>query len=77
LSIPQNRKNIIVLKEGRISSYIEKVPQPNVNYIEEDMSVYSIFVDEDDAPLEHLDDYDDGMWHVHFYGACSSEVNGE
>jgi hypothetical protein len=37
LSIPQNGKNIIVLREGRISPYIESVPQPNVNYIEEDL----------------------------------------
>jgi hypothetical protein len=52
LSIPKNGNNIIVLREGRISPYIEKVPQPNVNYIEEDMGVYSIFVDEDDTFLE-------------------------
>lgn len=76
LSIPKNRKNIIILIEGRISPYIEKVPQPNVNYNEEDMDVYSIFVDEDDAPLEQQEDYDDGMWHMHFDGACSSEGNG-
>jgi hypothetical protein len=44
LSIPRNGKNIIVLREGRISPYIESVPQPNVNYIEEDLGVYSIFV---------------------------------
>jgi hypothetical protein len=37
LSIPRNGKNIIVLIEGRISPYIESVPQPNVNYIEEDL----------------------------------------
>jgi hypothetical protein len=43
LSIPWNGKNIIVLREGRISPYIESVPQPNVNYIEEDLGVYSIF----------------------------------
>jgi hypothetical protein len=75
LSIPQNGKNIIVLMEGRISPYIEKVPQPNVNFIEEDMGVYSIFADEDDAPLEQLEDYDDGMWHMHFDDASSSEGN--
>jgi hypothetical protein len=74
LSIPKNGKNIIVLREGRISPYIESVPQPNVNYIEEDMGVYSIFVDEDDMFLEPTD-YDDGMWHMHFDGACSNEGN--
>jgi hypothetical protein len=31
LSVPRNGKNIIVLREGRISPYIESVPQPNVN----------------------------------------------
>jgi hypothetical protein len=43
MSLPKNGKNIIVLQEGRISPYIERVPQPHVNYIEEDISVYSIF----------------------------------
>jgi hypothetical protein len=32
--IPRNGKNIIVLREGRISPYIERAPQPNVNYLE-------------------------------------------
>jgi hypothetical protein len=39
LSFPQNGKNIIVLREGRISPCIENVPQPNVKYIEEDLGV--------------------------------------
>jgi hypothetical protein len=51
LSVPRNSKNIIVLREGRISPYIESVPQPNVNYIEEDLGVYSIFVEEDNIPV--------------------------
>jgi hypothetical protein len=51
LSIPWNGKNIIVLREGRISPYIESVPQPNVNYIEEDLGVYSIFSEEDNISL--------------------------
>jgi hypothetical protein len=46
LSIPRNGKNIIVLREGIISPYIEDVPQPNVNYLKEDLGVYSIFDDE-------------------------------
>jgi hypothetical protein len=33
-SVPQNGKNIIVLREGIISPYIESIPQPNVNYLE-------------------------------------------
>jgi hypothetical protein len=51
LFVPQNGKNIIVLREGRISPYIESIPQPNVNYVEEDLGVYSIFVDEGDTAL--------------------------
>ena len=47
LSAPRNGKNIIVLREGRISPYIENVPQPNVNYIKEDLGVYSIFANEE------------------------------
>jgi hypothetical protein len=42
LSVPWNKKNIIFLREGRISPYIESVPQPNIKYIEEDLGVYSI-----------------------------------
>jgi len=60
LSIPQNEKNIIVLREGRISPYIESVPQPNVNYLEEDLRVYSIFAEEDNIPLEQIN-LDDGI----------------
>ena len=45
LSIPRNGKNIIVLREGIISPYIESVPESSVNYIEEDLGVYSIFVE--------------------------------
>jgi hypothetical protein len=52
LFIPHNGKNIIVLREGRISPYIESVLQPNVNYIEEDLGLYSIFAEEDNIPLE-------------------------
>jgi hypothetical protein len=48
LSVPKNGNNIIVLREGRISPYIEKVPQPNVNCIKEDMGVYTIFANEYD-----------------------------
>jgi hypothetical protein len=34
MSLPNNGKNIIVLKEGQISPYIESLPQPHVNYVE-------------------------------------------
>jgi ribonuclease HI len=74
LSVPRNSKNIIFLREGRISPYIESVPQPNVNYIEEDLGLYSIFAKEDNIPLEQID-LDDGMWHMHFEGSCSNEGN--
>jgi hypothetical protein len=71
LSLPRNGKNIIVLREGRISPYIESFPQPNVNYIEEDLGVHSIFAKQDNIPLDQID-LDDGMWHMHFDGSCSS-----
>jgi hypothetical protein len=67
-------KNIIVLREGRISPYVESVPQPNVNYIEEDLGVYSIFYDEENTTLEQID-LDDEMWNIHFDGSCSNEGN--
>jgi ribonuclease HI len=75
LSVPRNVKNIIFLREGRISPYTERIPQPNVNYVEEDLGVYSIFVGEDDTTLEK-NDLEDGMWHMHFDGSCSNEGNG-
>jgi ribonuclease HI len=72
LSVPRSGKNIIVLREGRISPYIESVPQPNVKYIKEDLGVYSIFAEEDNIPLEKID-LDDGMWHIHFDGSFSND----
>jgi ribonuclease HI len=75
LSIPRNGKNIIVLREGIISPYIESVPQYSINYIKEDLGVYSIFTEEDNIPLEKID-LDDDIWHIHFDGSCSSEGNG-
>jgi ribonuclease HI len=74
LFVPQNGKNIIVLREGRISPYIESVPQPNVNYIEEDLGVYSMFSNEDNTTLEQID-LENGMWYMHFDGSCSNEGN--
>jgi hypothetical protein len=75
LSVPWNGKNIIVLREGRILPYIDSVPQSSVNYIEEDLGLYSIFVEEDNIPLERIDLYDD-IWHMHFDVSCSNEGNG-
>jgi hypothetical protein len=75
LSVTRNGKNIIVLREGRISPYIESIPQPNLNYIEEDLGVYSIFVNEDNTTLEQIG-LEDGMWHIHFDGSCSNDWNG-
>ena len=69
LSVPWNGKNIIVPREGRISPYIESIPQPNVKYIEEDLGVYYIFADEDITTLEQIN-IEDGMWHMHFDGSC-------
>jgi ribonuclease HI len=74
LSVPQNGKNAIVLREGRISPYIESVPQSSVNYIEEYLGVYSIFAEEDNIPLEIID-LEDELWHIHFDGSHSEEGN--
>jgi ribonuclease HI len=49
--------------------------QSSVNYIEEDLGVYSIFVEEDNIPLE-ISNLDDDMCHMHFDGARSNEYNG-
>jgi hypothetical protein len=47
MSLPKISKNIIFLWEGRISPYIERVPEPHVSYIKKDISVFSIFLEED------------------------------
>jgi hypothetical protein len=75
LSVPRNGKNIVFLREGILSPYIESIPRPNVNYVEEDLGVYSIFANEDNTTLEQID-LEDGMWHIHFDGSCSNEGNG-
>ena len=74
LSVPWNGKNIIVLREGRISPYIENVPQSNINYIEEDLGVSSIFVEEDNNYLEGINP-DDELWCIHFDFSHSNEGN--
>jgi hypothetical protein len=43
LSVPQNGKKIIVLREGTISPYIEIIPQPNVKYLGGPKSVFHLF----------------------------------
>jgi ribonuclease HI len=45
-----------------------------VNYIEEDLGVYSIFAEEDNIPLEQIN-LEDGMLHMHFDGSFSNEGN--
>jgi ribonuclease HI len=74
LSIPRNGNNIIVLREGRISPYIESVLQSSINYIEEDLGVYSIFVEEDNIPLEEIN-LEDELWRMQFDGSHSNEGN--
>ena len=44
--IPQGPKNIIVYREEIIVSYIENIPQPLVNHMEDDLDIYSIFTKE-------------------------------
>jgi ribonuclease HI len=46
-----------------------------VNYIKEDLGVYSIFADEDNTTLEQIE-LEDGIWHMHFDGSFSNEGNG-
>jgi hypothetical protein len=75
LSVPLNGKKIIVLREGRISPYIESVLKSSLNYIEEYLGVYSIFSKEDNIPLEKIN-LDDDIWHMHFDGSFYNEGNG-
>jgi len=50
--------------------------QSSVNHIKENVGVYSIFVEEDNIPLERTD-LDKNLWHMYFDGSCSSEGNGD
>jgi hypothetical protein len=43
--------------------------------MEEDIGVYSIFLEEYGNYVSQPPDPEDGMWNIHFDGACSSEVN--
>jgi hypothetical protein len=52
---------IIFLWEGSISPYIERVPQPLVNYIEGDINAYYIFLEEDINSIAQLPNPKDGM----------------
>jgi hypothetical protein len=61
MSLPQNGKNIIFLQEGRISPYIERVSELHVNYIDEDINVYTIFLEEDNYSITQLPDSKYGM----------------
>jgi hypothetical protein len=72
MSLHKVGKNIIVPHEGQISSYIESVPQPHVNFIEEDIGVYSIFLEEETYVTPPID-HNDHIWNMNFDGACSSE----
>jgi len=74
MSISKDGKNIIFIREGRISPYIEGLPQPHVNYIEEDINVYSLFTEEvlPPSPKDHKDDQ---VWNLRFDGASFNEWN--
>jgi hypothetical protein len=50
------------------------VPQPHVNFVKEDIGVYSIFLEDGSLVMKSLDP-EDGIWHMHFDGACSNEGN--
>jgi len=76
MSLPENGNNMNVIKEGWILSYTKSHPESHINYIEEDLGLYSIFLEEDcDSILPSLEN-EDGMWHMHFDGSYSSEGNG-
>jgi hypothetical protein len=75
MSLHKNGNKIIVLMERRISLYIEILPQPHVNYVEENLGVYSIFLEEDDDSILISLEPKDKMWDMHFDGFCSNEGN--
>lgn len=76
ITIPKNSKNIIILKEGRISPIIKGLPQPHINYIEQEMGLYSLFTQED-IPSPPQPQFNDQHWYLHFDGTSSFEGNSE
>ena len=69
MSLPKDGNNTIVLMGIRISPYIENLPQPKVNFIEIDLGVYTIFLEEDDDPIVPNSELEDEIWNMHFYGS--------
>lgn len=75
MTILENAKNIIVYREGWITPFVKGIPKPNVNYAEEEMGVYSLFIDED-VPSSCEPPFNDQLWYLHFDGASSCEGYG-
>jgi len=76
--VPKGPKNIIIYHEERIVPYIESPPQSNVNYLETNLGVYSIFDenDTDDSECKPAILLNNDMWYVHFDGASSKDGSG-
>ena len=77
MSLPKNGKNIIVPREDRICRYIEIVPKPHVNYIEQSFGVYFIFCEDDDEYVVCCINPKDAIWNMHFDCFRLNEGNGE
>ena len=57
-----------VLREGCISPYNKNILQPHVNYIEEELDVYSFFLKEYDDYVVHSLEPRDEIWNMNFDG---------
>lgn len=74
MTLPKDGKNIIFLMEGGIFPYIENFLQPHVNYIKQDLEVYSLIIEQESLPLSPVNK-NDQVWHKHFDNASSNEGN--
>lgn len=76
--IPYAPRNIIVYKEDRIVPYIENLPEPLVNHIEDDLGFDSIFSKEESKviPIYKPPKNYQYVWQLFFDGESSQYVNG-
>ena len=71
--IPMGPKSIIVYREERIVPYIENLLNPFVNFIEDDLGIYSIFAEEETKEINNESNSHDSqeIWQLLFDGVAS------
>ena len=75
--VPKGPKNIIIYQEERIVPYVENPPWSEINFVEIDLGVYSIFDETEEQSVNKSSDLvDNDIWYMHFDGASSKDGSG-